>query len=51
MQPVFITEREELVNGFKVITKKPELSENEYRKIEYLIVADIFKSLSEQSYN
>lgn len=46
MGAVIITEKEEVVNGFKVITKKPELSENEYKKVEFLIVNDILKSLS-----
>ena len=43
---MIITEKEELVNGFRVVTKKPELSENEYKKTEYMIVNDILKSLS-----
>jgi hypothetical protein len=46
MQATFITEKEEMVNGFKVVTKKPKLSENEYKKVEYMIVSDILKSLS-----
>jgi hypothetical protein len=46
MRGAFITEKEEEVNGFKVVTKKPELSESEYKKVEYLIVNDILKSLS-----
>jgi len=46
MAAVIITEKEEVVNGFKVVTKKPDLSENEYKKVEYMIVNDILRSLS-----
>lgn len=46
MKYVLITEKEEEINGFNVVTKKPELSESEYKKAEYLIVKDILKSLS-----
>lgn len=46
MSVSIITEKEEIVNGFRVTTKKPDLPENEYKVAEYHIVQDIIKSLT-----
>ena len=44
MGVLIITEKEEVLNGFKVITKKPSLNENEYKLAEYTIVNNIKQS-------
>ncbi|WP_173585606.1 hypothetical protein [Ruminiclostridium josui] len=49
MGVLIITEKEEFLNGFKVITKKPDLTEYEYKITEYTIVNNIIKSLMEYS--
>ncbi len=45
MDILIITEKEEILNGFRVITKKPDFTENEYKLAEYTIVDSIIKSL------
>ncbi|ACL76770.1 hypothetical protein [Ruminiclostridium cellulolyticum] len=49
MRVLIITEKEEVLNGFKVITKRPDLTENEYKMAEYTIVNNIINSLMEHS--
>lgn len=49
MGALIITEKEEILNGFKVITKKPDFTENEYKMAEYNIVNSIIKSLMDHS--
>ncbi len=45
MDTLIITEKEEILNGFRVITKKPDFTENEYKLAEYTIVNSIIKGL------
>lgn len=47
MQAEFIIEAEDMINGFKIVTKKPKLCDYEYKKTEYLIVTNILKVLSD----
>lgn len=47
MGALIIIEQEEVINGFRVITKKPDLTENEYKLTEYTIVNSIIKSLAD----
>lgn len=49
MEPAIIIEKEEMINGFRVITKKPDLTEDEYKLAEYTIVNSIIRSLTKHS--
>jgi hypothetical protein len=45
MSNVIVIEKVEMLNGFRVTTKKPELTESEYKETESLIIKDIIKNL------
>jgi hypothetical protein len=51
MEPAIIIENEEMINGFRVITKKPDLAGDEYKLAEYTIVNSIIRSLTKHSEN